>query len=125
MGLWDIAAADNAKFLQDATGGFARPVTLQSPSGQTATINALCNDIANTIDPETGAVVSARYATVTFSIVALAKAGIGTPIAVTSGRPWRVSFRGASGELKTFMVNDVPSDDLGTITCRLKLLKNP
>jgi hypothetical protein len=123
MGLWDIASADNAKILQDRDGGFARPVTLQNPEGQTASLNALCNDIANTIDPETGAVVAARYATVTFSWVGLQKAGLGRPVAITSGRPWRVSFSGADGELKTFMINDVPSDDLGTVTCRLKLLK--
>ena len=124
MSLWETATADNAQFLQDTEGGFARPVTLQNPAGQTASLNALCNDIANTIDPETGAVVSARYATVTFSWAALSKAGLGRPVAITSGRPWRVSFRGADGELKTFMVNDVPSDDLGTVTCRLKLLKS-
>ena len=123
MGLWEIAAADNARILQDADGGFARPVTLQSTTGQTASLNAVCNDIANTIDPETGAVVSARYATVTFAKPALVKAGIGIPVAVTSGRPWRVSFRGADGELKTFMINDVPTDDLGVVTCKLKLLR--
>lgn len=123
MGLWEIAAADNASILQDSRGGFARPVTLQNPAGQTASLNALCNDISNTIDPETGAVVAGRYATVTFSWAALEKAGLGDPVAITSGRPWRVSFRGADGELKTFMVNDVPSDDLGTVTCRLKLLR--
>lgn len=125
MGLWDIAAADNADIVQDADGGFARPVTLQSPSGQTATLNALCNDIANTIDPETGAVVSGRYATVTLSWAGLQKADIGVPVAITKGRPWRVSFRGANGELKTYAVNEVPADDLGTITCRLKHLANP
>jgi hypothetical protein len=124
MGLWEIAAADNAKFLQDTEGGFARPVTLQSPTGQTANLNALCNDIANTIDPETGAVVAARYATVTFAKPGLVAAGLGMPVAITSGKPWRVSFRGADGELKTFMINDVPSDDIGAVTCRLKLLRS-
>ncbi len=123
MGLWEMAAADNAKFLQDVDGGFARPVTLQSPSGTTAIINALCNDIANTIDPETGAVVAARYATVTFAKPALVAAGLGIPVGVNSGKPWRVSFHGADGELKTFMINDVPSDDIGAVTCRLKLLR--
>lgn len=123
MGLFEIAAADNAKILQDSDGGFARPVTLQNPAGQTASLNALCNDIANPIDPETGAVVAGRYATVTFARPALVASGLGVPVAITSGRPWRVSFRGADGELKTFMINDVPSDDLGTVTCKLKLLK--
>lgn len=124
MGLWELAAADNADILQDAEGGFARQVTLQNPAGASATVHAVCNDIANTIDPETGAVVAARYATVTFSWVALQKAGLGTPIAINSGKPWRVSFRGANGELKTFMIADVPTDDLGVVTCRLKLLRS-
>lgn len=124
MSLWEIASADNAQILQDTEGGFARPVTLQNPAGQTASLNALCNDIANTIDPETGAVVSGRYATVTFSWAALNKAGLGKPVAITKGAPWKVSFRGADGELKNFMINDVPSDDLGTVSCRLKLLQN-
>lgn len=123
MGLWEIAAADNAQLLQEVDGGFARPVTLQSPSGDTAIINALCNDIANTIDPETGAVVAARYATVTFAKPALVAAALGIPVAVNSGKPWRVSFRAADGELKTFMLNDVSHDDIGSVTCRLKLLR--
>lgn len=121
MGLWDLAVADNARFMQDESG-FARPVTLQSPSGETATVYGLCHDISNTIDPETGAVVAGRYASVAFSHQALQKAGLGTPVAVTRGKPWCVSFTGANGETKNFVVNDVPSDDLGVVTCRLKIL---
>lgn len=123
MSLWDIATADAARIIQSVSGGFARPATFTDPAGNSATINANCQDISQSIDPDTGIMVSGRYATVVLSLAALHATGLGTPIGIASQstKPWLVSFAGADGIAKTFKVFQTSPDDNGLFTCKLEL----
>ena len=94
MNLRRQAAADLRVILEDAAAGFGWPITVTDPSGTAVELTGFTADIGETIDPETGQLVSGRKASVAIAIESLRNAGLGLPrgIADGSSKPWRVSF---------------------------------
>jgi hypothetical protein len=124
MGLREQAAADARAILEDAAAGFGWPITVRDPEQRTAELVGFSNDIHQTIDPQTGMVVSGRLASVALSVAALTEAGFTTlpkSVAETSRFPWVVRFNDLSGRRHTFKVREAnPDRGLGIITCTLE-----
>lgn len=122
MSLLDTAAADLADILSDADGGFAIPITIVAPDARTVTVNGIATDIGMTIDPQTGAVVSGRKASVALPIRLLDTAGIGQPCGVSdrNSPPWMVKFTLPTGGEQTFKVSSSEPDKLGCLVCFLE-----
>lgn len=94
MGLRAQAAADAKAILEDSVSGFGWPLTLTSPAGAATQLTGFATDVSESVDPETGVVVSGRQASVTISLLSLDAAGLGLPTAVVekNRRPWLVTF---------------------------------
>lgn len=123
MGLREQAAADFADFAEDLDG-FGMPITVTDPSGASAAITGLSNDIHQVIDPNTGQLVSSRAASVSFRIAALTEAGLGLPegVADTSRKPWVVRFDDLAGGEHVFKVREaMPDRTIGSVTCTLEI----
>ena len=122
MGLRETAAADAQTLLGDLDG-FGQAITLRSPEGVEVELVGYSNDIAETIDPQTGMVVIGRSASVALSILALDEAGLGMPrgVASSSSAPWVVSFSDQVGNVHVFKVTESrPDRALGVVTCVLE-----
>ncbi len=126
MSLLDIAATDLQSILGDASaGGFASPIIVTDPHGNSATVNGLQNDVHLSLDPQTGAMVAGRRASVALSIAALAAAGLGEPRAIADGKlkPWRIEFTTPTGKALVMKVAEALPDELGCIVCMLETYK--
>ena len=122
MGLREQAALDCIAILNDEDG-FAFPITVTDPGGLSATLNGFSNDIAETIDPETGMAVSGRVASVALHMRDLAAAGFGIPQGITdeSILPWVITFDDILGLSHTFKVQESnPDRAIGVVTCTLE-----
>jgi hypothetical protein len=123
VSLLDQAALDLRSILTDAgPGGFALPITVTDPSGVTAVINGLQNDVHLSVDPQTGVMIAGRRASVALSLAALAAAGLGEPRAIAdgAGKPWVVAFTTPTGKALTMKVAEALPDELGCIVCLLE-----
>ncbi len=123
MGLREQAALDARTILNDLSG-FGVPITITDPGGTSAALTGFSNDIALTIDPETGMAVSGREASVALHMRDLDDAGLGLPknIADEALRPWVVSFVDVRGITHTFKVKESnPDRASGVITCTLEV----
>lgn len=126
MSLRDQAASDLLGILEDSSGGFGWPLTITSPEGASAAITGFSTDIGTTIDPETGALVAARRASVAIPIARLTAHGLAIPrgIADQSARPWVVTFADIEGASRTYKVSQaMPDRALGVVTCMLEAYK--
>lgn len=122
MSLRDQAAADLQTFLED-TAGFGVPITVTDPAGTSVELTGFSTDIGETIDPETGTVVTGRSASVALSLARLTTEGLGIPrgIADGSGKPWVVTFDDIEGNAHTFKVSSsAPDRAAGIVTCMLE-----
>lgn len=122
MGLREQAALDSIAILNDEDG-FAWPITITDPGGTSALLNGFSNDIAETIDPETGMAVSGRLASVALHMRDLAAAGLGIPKAIDDedSLPWVVTFDDILGVPWTFKVQESnPDRSIGVVTCTLE-----
>lgn len=121
MSLRDVATIDlNAIMSMD----FGWSVSVVDPSGTVANIKGFTSDIAETIDPNTGQVVSGRLATVALPLKALADADLGIPVGIVDVdvKPWRIIFEDTAGTIYTFkVVGSHPDRALGLVTCELEL----
>ena len=119
----DEAAADLAAILADDVGGFAVPIMLTDPDGNTAIVNGLATDIGLTYHPESGVAVSAQKISVALPISALDSVGIGRPrgIGDRGGRPWFVTFKLPNNEELTYKVASSMPDALGCLICFVEL----
>ena len=123
MNLRVRAEADLGRIMENSTTGFGWPITVTDPSGNTANLIGLSNDISQLIDPETGQAVSGRLATVALRISSLTEAGLGIPknVSESQNKPWRVTFDDLQGNSYTFKVIDGnPDRGLGLVTCQLE-----
>lgn len=121
MGLRDEAADFVREILEDDEGGFGQAITFENPAGETAALKGFTTDIAATIDPNTGSVISNRKVTVTVSMAALADAGLGMPEGKESGYPWLVSFADLAGTVSKLKVKEtIPDRTLGVVVCVLE-----
>ena len=123
MGLRDLAEQDLAGILEDAGTGFGWPITLTDPSGRSEALVGFSNDIAQTIDPGTGEIISGRLASVALRISSLYSAGLALPTGVPerSSKPWVVRFDDINGSPYAFTIkNSNPDRALGVVVCILE-----
>ena len=123
MGLRAQAEADARVILNDSAGGFGWAVSVTDPSGTTAELVGFSDDIAQTIDPETGLFVTGRVVSVALSIADLTAAGIGIPEAIpdSSVRPYLVEFLDLEGNTQLFKVSrSVPDRGIGVVLLYLE-----
>lgn len=122
MGLREQMAVDAKAILGD-TSGFAEPLTLTSPAGDTRELTGFATDVAESVDPETGVIVSARRASVAISLLTLDELSAELPAVVPDAdrKPWLVSFTSATGVLGTWKVVDVkPDRAIGVVVLTLE-----
>jgi len=124
MSLRDIATEDLNIFLSE---DFAWPITITDPDGTILNTTGYTNDIAQTIDPDTGQIVSGRVASIAISIRELEKAGLSIPINIVdeTTKPWRIAFEDVELNQYTFkVISSNPDLGLGLVTCNLELYGN-
>lgn len=122
MGLREQAAADALRILEDQCG-FGWPITLTNPDGATLRLTGFSNDIGQTIDADTGMLVSGRQASIALPLRRLKGEQWDIPrmIADQSLKPWIVTFDDVVGESRTFKVREtLPDRALGVIVCMLE-----
>jgi hypothetical protein len=121
MSLQAIAAADLAVTLE----GDGQSVTLTNPSGTSAVLQGISNDISLLIDTETGVPVSGRNANVSLRIASVRGAGLDLPQGIEDGAmsPWLVAYTTTTGEsITTKVMATNPDRAMGIVTCRLELV---
>lgn len=94
------AEKDFGAILEDSAAGFGWPVVVTSPSGLSAPMKGLTNDISVAVDPDTGELISGRSATVTVRIAKLREAGFDeNPRGISNhqSKPWTVLFKDING----------------------------
>jgi len=124
MGLRELAEQDLGVIIEDRARGFGWPISLTDPDGLTDdTLVGLSNDIAQTIDPDTGELVSGRLASVALRISSLYAAGFSLPrgVADTALKPWIVKFNDINGRPYVFIVRQSnPDHGAGVVVCILE-----
>lgn len=123
MGLRAQAAADAKAILEDSVSGFGWPLTLTSPAGVATLLTGFATDVSESVDPETGVIVSGRQASVTISLLSLGVAGVELPTGVVekTRRPWRVTFADVTLAALTWKVVEVlPDRALGVVRLLLE-----
>ncbi len=103
------------------TRGFAVPITLTTPAGETHEISGLAADIGLSIDPETGVMIHGRKATVAISLAVLGELGLATPEGSPDEdtRPWLVTWTPSTGGAQTMAVVGSIPDKLGCVVLEL------
>lgn len=124
MSLRVQAEADLAFILEDGVNGFGWAITVTAPTGAVATLTGFSDDIALTIDPDTGQAVSGRTASIAIRISTLLSfAGMTLPagIADAAKKPWVVEFEDINGVACKFKVREsMPDRALGIVVCILE-----
>lgn len=118
MGLRAQAAVDAKAILEDSASGFGWPLTLTSPAGVATLLTGFATDVSESVDPETGVIVSGRQAAVTLSFLSLAAASVEMPtgVAEKGRRPWIVTFADVMLAALTWKVVEVlPDRALGVV----------
>lgn len=129
MSLRLLAERDLITISRDVDGGFAWEIVLTAPDGFASLdpLMGFSQDVMQTIDPETGLLVTGRLASVSIPIKSITESGyFGLPrgIADTAGHPWRVTFNDLSGAAHTFKVfESKPDRTLGNIVLLLEAYK--
>lgn len=119
MALRDIAEADLAATLEGDEGV---EFTVTDPTGNSATLRGVQNDIGTMIDPNTGQAVSGRQAHAVIRIATLTAAGLGLPINVqdSGGKPWIFDMQSVNGEAARFkVIKSRPDRALGVVSVAL------
>ena len=125
MSLRTLAEQDLAVILEGDVYGARWPVTVTNPQGlEDDTLYGFSNDISQAIDPETGQLVSGRFATVALRIAQLTAAGFAElprHVSDSSRKPWIVKFNDINGLPYTFKVRrSDPDRGAGLIVCTLE-----
>jgi hypothetical protein len=123
MGLREVAATDLAKIVENIDTGFGWDITLTNPAGTSIPLKGVSDDISQAIDPDTGVMVSGRFASVGLVMQTIYDAGFVLPVGISdsSQRPWLVAFSDINGFPYTFKVSESnPDRMLGLITCLLE-----
>lgn len=122
MSLRALAERDSAAILADQSA-FGWPVTVTSPDGLTLDTAGASSDISQAIDPDTGALILGRSASVALSIAGLLEAFGATPegTAQNARKPWLVAFDDINGRACLFKVRQgSPDRALGVVVCHLE-----
>lgn len=114
MSLLDQARADFDSLMSSGDTGFTSTVTLRSPGGQSAQLQAVFTDVGTGLDPSTGQTISAHVSTVVFSETELNRVGLGIPVAVEDrlSKPWLVTTTRRDGTTKTYKIAEPRRDRL-------------
>lgn len=126
MSLRMIAEADLGIIMEDSHTGFGWDIAVTNPSGVTGNLTGFSNDISQLIDPETGAMVSGRMASVAIRISSLVSLGLELPRGISNGssNPWLIAFSDIGGVSHTFKVSQSsPDRALGIVTCMLEVFE--
>lgn len=120
-----LRAALDAQQIVEDQAGFGWPIKLTDPTGFSSGIKGLSNDIALTIDPDTGMLVSGRDVTISVHTRSLRTAGFSdTPKGVSQGTPWVVEFEDINGTQGRFkVVKTSPDRSIGLILMHLELYR--
>jgi hypothetical protein len=119
------AEADLRAILHDA-GGFSWPIRVIDPDGRQAQLQGFANDVAVSLDPETGIPVANRKATVAIAIRDLLEANLEIPKGIADGEKgaWVVEFNDINGRPTTAKISDaMPDRGLGIVTCTLEAFR--
>lgn len=124
MNLRELAEQDLGLILEDNVTGFGWPITVTDPDGLTSSdLYGYSDDIAQTIDPDTGELVSGRLASAALRISSLLTQGFTVPrgVADQSSKPWTVVFDDINGAAYTFKVRQAnPDRAAGVVVCILE-----
>lgn len=124
MGLRTEAESVLSEILEDTTL-WAWPITVKDPTGKTESMTGRSTDISQVIDPDTGAVVSGRAASVALrisSIIGLGFTSLPRGIADTASKPWLITFNDINGTSIAFkIIQTNPDRAVGIVTCHLEL----
>jgi len=124
MGLRAEAESVLEEILEDENF-FAWPITVTDPNELYKPLTGRSNDIGQIIDPDTGAVISGRSASVALRISSLLGAGFSSipeGIPDESSKPWLVAFDDINGNAYTFKVSEGnPDRAIGIVVCQLEL----
>ncbi len=123
MNLRTQAALDLVSILSDEASGFAWPITLVTPESESYQLTGFSTDIGQTINPETGQVVSGRRASIALSTAVLKGLGVDIPRGVSDSRakPWVVRFADIHGVAQSFKIQEaMPDRAIGIVTCMLE-----
>jgi len=118
MSLREQAEKDLKGIMEDETTGFGWPVTIVNPLGVNLSLIALSGDISQTIDPDTGQLVSGRLAYCSIRMSSLFAGGMGIPEGISDSDrlPWLVTFNDINGVSHTFKVyKSSPDRALGIV----------
>lgn len=122
MGVREIAEQDLAVILEDREFGFGWDINVTDPAGLNDDFVGQSHDIAQSIDMETGQILSGRKAQVTLRISSLAAKGFTLPegILEKTKKPWIIRFDDINGNPYNFKVKESkPDRTLGVVTCVL------
>lgn len=124
MSLADLAAADFQSILNED----GCVITLRSPDGREATLSGNEKDVSHAVNPETGAVVSARQVSIVVSmadlrILNMAPRGESD---VANKKPWVVRFTSAGSAIeRTWRVMEtIPDETIGALVLILEFYKS-
>lgn len=123
MGLRELAERDLGAILEDDVAGFGWPLTLTDPAGLSRSLVGFSDDISQSVDPDTGMLVSGRQASVALRLSSLYAEGFAIPrgVADRSSKPWVVTFEDINGAPYTFKVRTGdPDRTLGLVVCMLE-----
>ncbi len=125
MSLRGLAEQDLGIILETDAYGFRWPITVTDPAGLTVPdLYGFSNDISQTIDPDTGELVSGRLASCVLRISSLTAAGftdLPRNVADSTSKPWIVVFNDINGNAHTFKVRQGnPDYALGAFSCILE-----
>lgn len=122
--LRQIAAQDAKRILMDKQYGFGWDVTVTDPDGLSGAAVGYSQDVALTLDVDTGVPVSGRHITVVLAISDLRDLGfLKLPIGVPdiNKKPWIVEFNDLEGNTGRYKVyRGDPDRMLGILVCNLE-----
>lgn len=123
MSLRALAEADLQNILEDQATGFGYGITIINPNEDPLTMKGYTQDISQTIDTDTGQIVSGRLASVSLRESTLIQNNFSMPVGVVdqSLKPWIIKFNDINGAAYTFKIVEAnPDRTLGVITCLLE-----
>lgn len=126
MNLRARAATDLARIHADVATGFGWAITVTNPAGVSAALTGLSTDVETAIDPQTGAVVTGRRASVSLVLAQLEAVGLGEPkgLADRNTKPWLIQFNDIGGVSHLFKVQQaMPDHAIGSVVCHLEVYK--
>lgn len=122
MSLRQLIEQDLSVIMEDPDLGMAWPVTVVDPDGTAVDTEGLSQDISELIDPETGAAISGRTASVTLRLATLEYEGLQIPHGEMdeTKKPWLVKFSAINGMQCTFKIlRTKPDLTIGVVVCML------